>query len=90
LPRLRGHPNPFTAGTTLRFYVTGAATVRVEIFNVLGRRVRSLLDARRPVGWHTVHWDGRGDDGSRLAAGAYFARVAAGRQVVTRRLLLAR
>ncbi len=85
---MRSEPNPFTSNTSIRFYVPDDAVVIVDIFNVAGRRVRRLLEARRSVGWHTTQWNGRSATGSRLAGGVYFARVVSARETMTRRLLL--
>jgi len=68
-------PNPPQgAGTTLRFDLAAAGDVRLEVFDVAGRRVRSLRAAPYGRGTHAVHWDGRGDSGRDLGSGVYFIR----------------
>jgi hypothetical protein len=69
-------PNPFARDTSLRFALDRYATsVQVTVFDVAGRRVRTILD--RPVarGRHVVGWDSRDDAGARVAPGVYFARL---------------
>jgi hypothetical protein len=87
---LRAEPNPFNPLTTLRFRLTEAGPVRLEIFDLTGRRVRRLLDGPQSDGEHAVAWTGRDDAGRALASGAYLAvlETAAGR--ITTRLALVR
>lgn len=69
-------PNPFSAATSFRFALDApAATVRIDVYDVAGRHVRALFDRRLPRGPHTVGWDGRDDNGGRVSAGTYFARL---------------
>jgi YVTN family beta-propeller protein len=68
-------PNPFRVNTALRFRVDAPSNVRVEIFDVNGRRVRTLLDRSMPRGVHIVGWDGRSDGGRAVAAGVYLAQL---------------
>ncbi len=68
-------PNPFRAETSLRFSLNAPARdVRVAVYDVTGRHVRSLLAQPLPRGTHIVGWDGRNADGRAVAAGTYFAR----------------
>lgn len=71
-------PNPFTASTTLRFTLDRRSDVRMEVFDVQGRRVRTLTSATLPAGRHTVEWDGRDGGGRGLSSGTYFVRITAG------------
>ncbi len=52
-----------------------ASRVVIEIFNIEGRRVRTLLDRRMPRGTHVVGWDGRNQGGQVASAGFYYARL---------------
>lgn len=70
-------PNPpGAAGTTFRFDLAHGSTVRLEAFDVAGRRVAGLSRATLPGGVHAVRWDGRDDTGRALGAGVYFVRLA--------------
>jgi hypothetical protein len=84
------HPNPFTAHTTIRFALRDAERIRLAIFDIGGRLVRTLLDDRLPVGSHQAVWDGRDELGSRVAPGCYLARLEAGHRVETSRIALIR
>jgi hypothetical protein len=71
----RVSPNPFNPATTIHFNLAEDSRVRVEVFDVTGRRVRGLLDELREVGRYTLRWDGAGDDGHPVASGIYLARM---------------
>lgn len=71
-------PNPFNPITTIRFSVPAdAGRVALDIYNVSGRLVRSLVDGELAPGPHSLVWDGRDGSGHDLASGIYFARLAA-------------
>ena len=65
-------PNPFNPQTTLHFEIARAGTVRLDLFDVRGRRVRALVDQPLAAGPHELAFDGRDDDGSLLASGVYY------------------
>jgi hypothetical protein len=71
----RPSPNPAQGPITLRFALPNAALVRLDIYDVNGRRVRQLGSATRPVGEHTTAWDLRDEAGRAVRAGLYFARL---------------
>lgn len=73
----QNYPNPFNAGTTIpvRIAGDGSRDARLEIFDLLGRRVRILLNGVVEPGIHAVYWDGRTDNGLPVASGVYFARL---------------
>lgn len=68
------YPNPFNPETTIPFRIPDAAIIRLDIYNVLGQRVKTLLDGRFKPGTHTVVWDGRDQQGNAVASGIYFLR----------------
>ncbi len=73
----RAYPNPFRAGTSLRFALDrNHALVEIEILDVAGRHVRSLLARPMTRGTHIVGWDARDDRGRAVAPGTYFGRIA--------------
>ncbi len=72
------YPNPFVASTTVAFRTVATSAVTVELHDVAGRRVATLVDRQvLDAGTHRVAWDGRGADGTPLPAGVYFTRVTA-------------
>lgn len=84
------YPNPFNPSTTVAFSVPTVQPVRVAVVDVLGRRVRTLVDGMREGGSYRVVWDGRDDAGRAVAAGVYLVRLTAGGQGATRKVVLVR
>ncbi len=69
------HPNPARETTTIGYAIPSETHVRLEIFDVSGRRVRTLVDEVRPAGRHQVMWNGRTAEGRALTSGVYFSRI---------------
>jgi hypothetical protein len=68
-------PNPFHGRASLRFGLARAGAVRLELFDLAGRRVRTLADGLLPAGTHVATWDGRDRQGNAVGAGVYFVRL---------------
>lgn len=85
---LQNFPNPFAEGTSIAFVATGAvqAPADLEVFDVFGRRIALLTRGAVAPGRHEVRWDGRADDGRRVASGVYFYRLRQGPFQLTRSL----
>ncbi len=82
-------PNPFNPTTTIRFDLAATGQVKLRIYDVAGRLVRTLLDAPRPAGAaQSVTWDGLDDVGERASSGVYFYRLEAGTQSFTRKMVV--
>jgi len=89
--RLSSWPNPFRASVAIGFSATVHERVRLEIFDLAGRRVRLLLDRSQNVaGPEAVSWDGRDDHGTRLPLGVYLVRLRTGAREQCLRLALVR
>lgn len=82
------HPNPFNPVTTIRFELERALRVRVDVFDVRGRRLVTLADRTFTAGPHGLEWNGANFTGVPVASGIYFVRLNAADQVLTRRVLL--
>ncbi len=82
------YPNPFNAETSIAFYLAAPGPVRLEIYNAVGQKVRTLVDETRLAGRHALVWDGRDAAGRSTSSGVYLYRLSAGRETLTRRLLL--
>lgn len=80
-------PNPSRGTTQLSLELASASRVGIDIYDALGRRVRSLAHREFAAGRHTIEWDGRGDGGMRLDAGLYFIRADGGGAVATGRIV---
>ncbi|MCA9751135.1 MAG: T9SS type A sorting domain-containing protein, partial [Gemmatimonadetes bacterium] len=72
----RPQPNPFGSLSTVEYAVPDAArALTIAVYDVSGRRVRTLVNGAQPIGRHQVAWDGRDETGRRVASGVYFYRL---------------
>ncbi len=74
----QNYPNPFNPTTTIGFQMPHTGQLSLIVYDVLGRRVATLVDQPMRFGTHRVVWDGRSDQGAKLASGVYFVRMNAG------------
>ena len=74
----QNRPNPFNAGTTISYDLPVSQHVLLEIFDLLGRRLTTLVDEIQPAGTHSIMWDGTDSDGTVVASGIYFYRISSG------------
>lgn len=86
----QNYPNPFNPTTLISFGIPRDSEVKVEIFNLLGQRVRTLLREQEKAGYKTVIWDGKDDAGKGVTSGVYFYRVDAGSFHDTKKMTLLR
>jgi hypothetical protein len=84
----QNYPNPFNAGTVIRFQQPTDGNVKIDVYNILGRKVRTLVDEFRVAGNHQTDWNGRSDDGVEVATGVYFYRITAEGFTSTRKMVL--
>ena len=74
----QNYPNPFNPSTEVCFDLPKASHVELNVFNILGQRVKTLVSGEMPAGSHQVSWDGTDSDGGLVASGIYFYRISAG------------
>jgi hypothetical protein len=84
------HPNPFHSGTWIPFELHAEGRVSVRVLDILGRRVRTLVEGRMNAGPHQVRWDGTDDAGGPLPSGVYVFRLEADGTAVQRKSALVR
>jgi hypothetical protein len=84
----QNYPNPFNPTTTIEFSVPRRVQVTIEIFNVLGQRVRTLVNESKSAGSYRVEWNGTDNTGSSASSGMYLYRFQAGDVVQTKKMLL--
>ncbi len=84
------YPNPFNPETRIAYDLGKGSAVTLEIFNMLGQKVRTLANGRKAAGSHEVIWDGADNAGQQVSSGIYFYRLEAGDFVDTKRMLLVR
>ena len=79
----QNYPNPFNPTTEIKFNLPSATDVNLEIYNIIGGKVATLVDSYLEAGEHTVTWDGRD-----AASGVYLYRLEAGEFVATKKMVL--
>ena len=82
------YPNPFNPETTIRFALPTTESVKIEIVNILGQHVRTLVDNEIKAGVREVKWNSRNDFGTSVSSGIYFYRIKAGTFVSIKKLTL--
>lgn len=83
-------PNPFNPTTTIHYRLPRKTRVVLEIYNLLGQKIRILADGVKPAGEYRVQWDGRDDAGREVASGVYVCRLEGTGWVKSRKMLLLR
>jgi hypothetical protein len=86
----QNYPNPFNPETQISYSLPKDAHVTLTIFNIVGQKVKTLVDELQDAGHKTLHWDGKNDNGSQVSSGIYFYRIQAGEYSQTRRMVLLR
>lgn len=81
-------PNPFNPQTAIRFDLLASTRVRLAVFDVNGRLIRTLVEGERAAGTHEAIWTGRDDADQPVSSGVYFYVLDAGKQRLTRKLVL--
>ena len=85
---LQNYPNPFNPSTIIPYQLPAPTHVRLEVFNVLGQHVATLVDREQPAGRHTATWHGTDAAGRAVAAGLYLYRIRGTKSSETRRMVL--
>ena len=84
----QNYPNPFNPSTVIPYQIPTAAHVRLEVFNVLGQRIATLVDAEQAAGAHTAQWTATDAAGQAVGAGVYIYRLSSGGATVSKRMVL--
>ena len=84
----QNYPNPFNPSTIIPYQLPTTTHVRLEVFNLLGQRLATLVDGERPAGAHTAHWDATDAAGRAVGAGVYIYRLSGDGHTVSRRMVL--
>ncbi len=84
----QNNPNPFNPTTSINFALPTAAKTRIDVFNILGQKVRTLVDEYLTAGNKRVEWDGTDDRGNAVASGIYLYRMTANDFTETKKMML--
>jgi hypothetical protein len=86
----QNYPNPFNPETTILFSLDNNGLVKLVIYDVLGRKVKTLADSKYPTGEYSILWDGRDEDQNQMPSGVYFIKLETGNSSQIRKMLLVR
>ncbi len=75
----QNYPNPFNASTVIRYSLPENSKVKIEIYNILGQKVKTLLDEFQTAGYKTIEWNGSNAQNQTVASGVYFYKINAGK-----------
>jgi hypothetical protein len=84
---IQNYPNPFNPETNINYALPEVADVKLIVYDLTGREIRTLRDATQSAGWYQLKWDGLDDNGSPVNSGVYFTRLQAGSDVRTIKMI---
>src|SRR5574341_405438 len=82
------YPNPFNAQTEIQYALPEPSEVNLSVYNIMGQKVRTLVEGRQSAGVYKVIWDGRNEKGETVASGVYFYTLRAGTYIETKKMTL--
>lgn len=83
-------PNPFYGSTSIQYAIPEKGHVSITIFNMMGQKVKTLVNHSQAKGSHVIAWDGTSDSGATLSGGIFVCRIKIGDQTVSNKVVLAR
>lgn len=86
--RISNYPNPFNPSTTISFYLPESGEVVLEVFNIKGQRVKTLLNEKKETGSHDYVWNGTDQNGRIVSSGVYFYKISIGTKSIVSKMLL--
>ena len=73
----QNYPNPFNPETDLRYQIPKGTLIELSVYNILGKRVVTLVNEYQTKGYHTIHWNGKDEEGKLVVSGIYLAKMSA-------------
>jgi hypothetical protein len=86
----QNRPNPFNPSSAISYYLPEAASVSLDVYDLSGRRIITLTNGMEEKGPHSVTWNGRNTAGEPVESGVYFYRLRAGKETISRKMVLLR
>jgi hypothetical protein len=77
----QNYPNPFNPQTTISYQLAVNGDVTLKIYDMLGQEVRTLINENKPVGYHSVVWNGTDNSGRQVSSGVYFYQLQSGNNI---------
>ena len=84
----QNYPNPFNPTTNIAYNMQVPGNVTLEVYNIKGQKVKTLVNETKPAGEHSVVWNGRDDNNKPVSSSVYFYQLKLGQQTITRKMLL--
>ncbi len=84
------YPNPFNPETRIQFGIPEAQQVRLSIYDILGRKIKELINETLPAGTYDVTWNGTSDHGQKVSTGIYFYVLVTQKQQMVRKMILSK
>jgi len=84
----QNYPNPFNPTTTIAFSMVEAGDVSIEIFNIRGQKVKTLINEYLEFGDHSLIWEGSNDDNQKVSSGIYFYKMKSANYSATKKMIL--
>ncbi len=81
-------PNPFNTGTIIQFKIPHEGTVNLEVYNIMGQQIRTLLSDGKTASMHSIFWDGKDENGYAVSSGTYFTRLINDSHVTSHKMTL--
>jgi hypothetical protein len=85
---LHGYPNPFNGSVNIEYHLDSSSDVKINVYDVLGTHVRTLVDGNKETGTHQITWNGVNSTGEIVSSGFYLCRITTPKEKKTIRLLL--
>ncbi len=84
----QNYPNPFNPSTTINYTLKSESQVCLEIYNIKGQKVKSLVNQTKPAGFYNIVWNGKDTNNAKCASGIYFLKMKADGKTLTRKMML--
>jgi len=84
----QNYPNPFNLNTNIKYLVRRDSFIEIDIFNILGQRIRKLVAKKQAANMYTESWDGRNDAGIMVSSGLYFLQMRTEGLTESRKMIL--
>lgn len=85
---LPAYANPFNPSTTIRYGLDTDSYVTIEIYDISGKLISTLINMEQTQGWHSIVWNSTNQQKKQIPAGLYFSRITSGNEVKTTKLML--
>jgi len=84
----QNYPNPFNPSTAIKYYLPGKSRVTLDIYDISGKRISQLVRENEEKGFYSVEWKGLDSRGTSVASGIYFYRLTAGKETISKKMVL--